>query len=91
MQLHWILTLVNIHIKVTFIFSPPDLRDTDSILREFDGVIKGKISVEFVFGLLDGASLLWRLYLAGVDPGEERWKVVTDAMEQMIHNHQLPW
>ena len=50
-----------------------------------------KVSPEVMGGMLDASSLLWRLNLAGVDPGEARWDRVMDAMAKHVNNHRLPW
>ena len=60
-------------------------------MREFDGVILDKVLPDNMMGMLDASSLLWRLNLVGVDPGEERWGKVMDAVAVHISNHQSPW
>jgi hypothetical protein len=44
-----------------------------------------------LFQLLDAASLLWRLNVVGIDPGEKRWKVVTDAFKQRVGHPSHSW
>ena len=68
-----------------------DLGDTESVLREFDSILNERATPENYFGLLDAASLLWRLNIVGIDPGEERWKKVTDSMVTRANNHRSPW
>lgn len=68
-----------------------DLGDTDAVLREFDDVLYAKATSDNYLGLIDASSLLWRLEVGGVDPGEERWGRVTDAMATRVHNHRMPW
>ena len=68
-----------------------DLGDEESIFREFDSVILERVSSDNLFGLLDASSLLWRLNVMGIDVGEDRWKMVTDALATHVDNHRSPW
>ena len=68
-----------------------DLNDEESVFREFDSVILKKVSSDNLFGLLDAASLLWRLNVLDIEVGEERWKKVTDALATHVDNHRSPW
>lgn len=69
----------------------PELGDMESVLREYDDVLHDKATPDNYLGLLDASSLLWRLNVEGVDPGEERWTRVTDAMATRARNHRSPW
>ena len=68
-----------------------DLGDIDNVFAEFDTNLKHRATRDNLFGLLDASSLLWRLNVMGIDPGEERWGVVTEAMKYHAHNHRSPW
>ena len=68
-----------------------DLGDTSSVLREFDTVLSDKAVTENLLGLVDAASLLWRLNVIGVDPGEKRWEKVIDGFSKHIGHHALSW
>ena len=70
---------------------PIDMGDTESILSVYDKTLSKNVSPQNLFGLLDASSLLWRLNVSGVDPGEERWSKVTDALAKHAHNHRSPW
>ena len=64
-----------------------DLGDTSSVLREFDTVLSDKAVPENLPGLVDAASLLWRLNVIGVDPGEKRWEKVIDGHTKYTGHH----
>ena len=68
----------------------PDLGDYDAALREFDEVLYAKATHDYL-GLIDASSLLWKLDVMGVDPGEGRWGRVTESMATRAHNHRMPW
>ena len=74
-----------------FPLSLTDLGDTDAILHEFDTVLYDRATPDNLFGLIDASSLLWRLNLMGIDPGEKRWGRVTDSFIKFIGNHRLAW
>ena len=59
--------------------------------NEFDTVMCDLLEPDNLFGLMDAASLLWRLNVAGVDPGEERWKRITDVCAQHMENCTFTW
>ena len=63
----------------------------ESVLREFDTVIFEKATPENVLALVDGTSLLWRLELMGIDPGEKRWERLTESCAKLIGSHGLAW
>lgn len=63
----------------------------ESVLREFDTVIFEKSTPENVLALVDGTSLLWRLELIGIDPGEKRWDRLTESCAKLIGSHGLAW
>ncbi len=65
--------------------------DTDSVLSVYDSILSKRVSPDNLFGLLDATSLLWRLNVMGIDPGQERWSKVTDAVTEHAHNHRSPW
>ena len=44
-----------------------------------------------LLGLVDAASLLWRLNVIGADPGEKRWEKVINGFSQQIGHHALTW
>jgi len=76
--------------------SPPpppslDLGDIDAVLREFDTVIYENSTPENMLALVDGTSLLWRLNLLGIDPGEKRWERLTESCAKLVGNHGLAW
>jgi len=60
-------------------------------LHEFDTVLYDRATEDNLFGLIDASSLLWRLNLLGIDPGEQRWGKVTDSFTGFIGNHRLAW
>ncbi len=68
-----------------------DLGNTDTALNEFDAVLYGRATSDNLLGMLDAASLLWRLNVLGLDPGEKRWKKVTDSCTTMMENHGSAW
>ena len=68
-----------------------DLGDIDNVFAEFDAIIKPKTTRDNLLAVRDASSLLWRLNVMGIDPGEKRWGVVTDAVKSLIHNHRSPW
>ncbi|MEU7135048.1 tetratricopeptide repeat protein [Streptomyces sp. NPDC046261] len=51
---------------------------TDRVLDVYDAALHHEGSAGVAMELLDAASLLWRLYLAGVDTGD-RWSALADA------------
>ncbi|MFT5658547.1 MAG: tetratricopeptide (TPR) repeat protein [Gammaproteobacteria bacterium] len=55
-----------------------DLAHYDRVLELYDGPIRGQKSGA-VLDLVDAASMLWRLYLAGQDVSVERWSEVADC------------
>ena len=63
----------------------------ESVLHEFDTVILEKSTPENVLALVDGTSLLWRLELMGIDPGEKRWERLTESCAKLIGSHGLAW
>ena len=63
----------------------------ESVLCEFDTVIFEKATPENVLALVDGTSLLWRLELMGIDPGEKRWERLTESCAKLIGSHGLAW
>ena len=65
----------------------------ESLFHEFDEVLFENAKPENAFGLLDAASLLWRLNVLGIEVGEKRWKRVTDAATAHIDNTKArsPW
>lgn len=87
----WSVSIYGNHITWHLTLYYLDLGDTDTVLKEFDAVMHDKATPDNYLGLIDAASLLWRLDVAGVDPGEDRWKKVTDAMATRAHNHRMPW
>ena len=65
--------------------------DTVSVLREFDEVLFDKATPDNYMGLLDASSLLWRLDVMGVEPGEKRWARVTEAMATRGNSFRSSW
>ena len=63
----------------------------DEVYREFDTVLCSLLEPDNLFGLIDAASLLWRLNVAGIYPGEERWKKVTDVCAQHVESCTFTW
>ncbi|MBT2385621.1 tetratricopeptide repeat protein [Streptomyces sp. ISL-11] len=51
---------------------------TDRVLEVYDSAVRHEGSADVAMELLDAASLLWRLYLAGADTGG-RWAALADA------------
>ncbi|MDF3287904.1 tetratricopeptide repeat protein [Streptomyces silvisoli] len=51
---------------------------TDKVLAVYDAAVHNEGSAGLAMELLDAASLLWRLYLAGVDTGH-RWSTLADG------------
>ncbi|WFB11223.1 tetratricopeptide repeat protein [Streptomyces sp. LX-29] len=51
---------------------------TDRVLEVYDTAVHHEDSSDAAMELLDAASLLWRLHLAGVDTGD-RWSTLADA------------
>ena len=69
---------------------PPDLGNIEAVLAEYDSVLCDKVGG--FLGLVDAASLLWRLSVMGKDPGEERWQKVVDAFTRHHLDHRaLTW
>jgi len=68
-----------------------DLGDIDTVLREFDTVIYENSTPDNMLALVDGTSLLWRLDLLGIDPGEKRWERLTESCAKLVGNHGLAW
>ena len=68
-----------------------DLGDTSSVLKEFDSVLYDKTCFGNPSGLVDAASLLWRLNIMGVDPGEKRWEKVFDGFSKHRSDHTTSW
>lgn len=55
-----------------------DLQQYEHVLELYDGPIrKGKSNA--ILDLVDGASMLWRLYLLGKDAGTDRWNEITET------------
>lgn len=77
--------------KLKSTHTPPDLGNIDAALHEFDTVLYHNAVKDSVFGLLDATSLLWRLEIVGVDPGEDRWQKVTGNFSQLIGQHAVAW
>ena len=63
------------------------------MFREFDNELFKNATGENWFGLLDSASLLWRLNCLGVDPGEKRWQRIVEGVAKQIENDssRSPW
>ena len=71
---------------------PPDIGDLDAVFHEYDTVLSQKATMEMnILGLLDASSLLWRMSVMGVDPGEERWEKITEKFKDWIGKHGLAW
>ena len=68
-----------------------DLGDTSSVLKEFDSVLYDRTFFGNPSGLVDAASLLWRLNVIGVDPGEKRWEKVIDGFSKYTGHHTTSW
>ena len=66
---------------------PVELGDYDAVLALFDRSIKTE-AWDFYLDVQNGASILLRLDLLGVDVGD-RWKAMADAMEAHIDDHVL--
>lgn len=61
------------------------------MFKEYDAVLEVRVIKKKVKGLLDAAALLWRLEMADVSVGEERWEKVTHGMMDHLYNHRSPW
>ena len=68
-----------------------DLGDIGSVLREFDTVLCNNAVPDNLLGLVDASSLLWRLNVMGIDPGEERWERVINGFSKLLETHALTW
>ncbi len=62
-----------------------DLDDHAAALDLYDRRVRDDFS-EITYDMIDAASLLWRLTLAGVDVGG-RWEELADKSEAHIHDH----
>jgi hypothetical protein len=58
-----------------------DVGETDAVLGLFDGPIFGNRST-VVLDMIDASSLLWRLFLRGIEVGD-RWNAVADNWEPL--------
>lgn len=66
-----------------------DLDDAEAALREFDTVLYDRVRADNLFGILDAASLLWRMGLLGMDAGDARWERVQSACAEHVDTHGL--
>ncbi|XP_011410522.1 PREDICTED: tetratricopeptide repeat protein 38-like [Amphimedon queenslandica] len=88
---HWSSCLLSHHITWHLTLFYFDLNQTDKILKEFDQVMAPNMKPGNMFQLLDASSLLWRLNVMGIDPGESRWKLVTEAFQVQVGNPSHSW
>ena len=68
-----------------------DLGNMEGVFHEFDTVLCDQLQPDNLFGLVDAIALLWRLNVAGVEAGEERWKKITDVCAQHVENCTFTW
>lgn len=66
-----------------------DLGETEKALEIYDGPIRRDASV-MALDLVDAAALLWRLTLAGCDPGE-RWQELANCWDPLADGHHYPF
>ncbi|MFQ5958853.1 MAG: tetratricopeptide repeat protein [Alphaproteobacteria bacterium] len=66
-----------------------ELGEHDAALALYDERVRDDFS-EIVYDMIDGASLLWRLELCGVDVGA-RWGEIADKSEARIGDHLDPF
>ncbi len=60
----------------------------DEVLAKYDSFVQPRLKDNFILDLIDAASLLWRLELAGVDAGA-RWTEVAAIAAARIGEHVL--
>jgi tetratricopeptide (TPR) repeat protein len=65
-----------------------DLDRGDEVLAKYDAYVEPRLKTNFILDLVDAASLLWRLELAGVDVGA-RWGAVAAIAAARIGEHVL--
>ncbi len=58
------------------------------VLAKYDAFVQPRLKINFILDLIDAASLLWRLELAGVDVGN-RWTEVAAIAAGRIGEHVL--
>eukprot|EP00731_Ephydatia_muelleri_P026049 Em0018g149a len=87
----WLNSILGGHIVWHLALYYLDLGDTSSVLKEFDSVLYDKTCFGNPSGLVDAASLLWRLNIMGVDPGEKRWEKVFDGFSKHRSDHTTSW
>ena len=68
-----------------------DQNNFSELFHEFDTVLCSLLEPDDLYGLVDAISLLWRLNVAGVEAGEERWKKITDVCAQHVENCTFTW
>ena len=68
-----------------------DLEDATAALKEFDTVLYERATADDLFGILDAASLMWRMELLGMDVGDRRWERITSACTEHLNTHGLAW
>ncbi len=65
-----------------------DLDRGDEVLARYDSFVAPRLKINFILDLIDAASLLWRLELAGIAVGE-RWREVAAVAAGRIGEHVL--
>eukprot|EP00731_Ephydatia_muelleri_P026042 Em0018g142a len=87
----WSSSILNGHITWHLALHYLDLGNMEGVFHEFDTVLCDQLQPDNLFGLVDAIALLWRLNVAGVEAGEERWKKITDVCAQHVENCTFTW
>ncbi|XP_062501244.1 tetratricopeptide repeat protein 38-like [Corticium candelabrum] len=88
-KLHWIDSILSVHMTWHLCLFYLDFGDLAAVLEEYDGYMKPRM--DDIFALVDGCSLLWRLECSGFSPGEERWAALTEKLVAATDNHAMAW
>ena len=83
---NWSKSIIGVHIAWHLALCYLDLGNTDGVFHELDSVL---LEATFVEDLIDAVSLLWRMTLLGIEPGEKRWEHVTMKCTEYIGNHSF--
>eukprot|EP00731_Ephydatia_muelleri_P026041 Em0018g141a len=88
---NWKGSYLNGHITWHLALYYLDQNNFSELFHEFDTVLCSLLEPDDLYGLVDAISLLWRLNVAGVEAGEERWKKITDVCAQHVENCTFTW
>ncbi len=73
----WEDSLIGVHIRWHLALHHLDTGNTEATVRELDTFLQqSTLSIQDV---VDAVSLLWRLQLLGIDPGEQKWEMITNS------------